>query len=1260
MHVQLEADKLPNGNSCKGGTHLVSRASDRIDVSRPAMSSHRRDRALPAISATILTLATLLSFPALAVAAPPVHFEPFRDYFTTVGGNLDARIEPGQVRLNRTAATGNTLIRWVGAGSSTLTGEQATGGRSNYYVTADPAAWRPNVPHYNAIRARGLYSGIEVLFHSHGASLEFDVVAAAGSNLAQVLFDVDGPVSVNEGGDLVMRSGGLLFKRPEAWQVVNGQKRTIDCSFRMESRHPGKATSRIGFQIAAYDHAIPLTIDPLVEYTTYLGGNGTDYFQALAADSTGSAILAGSSTSTNFPGAPFGSFVTFSFVTKLSPDASTVAFTTVLGSGPAGAVPTDQLDPIAGVAVDTDGSIYVTGITSQGTRFPITPGAWNVSGVGNEYATKLNPSGQVVYSTYVGGPGWALASDFIRVRNGVAYLGGILSEPAFLGTPGAFQRTIRGSTDIIVIALAVDGSAPLFMTAVGGTSGEILYDMNLDAGGNVLLCGSSTSADFPLAAGSFPYSNAPGQTMAVIARLSSDGTKLLDSTYLGTSAITSIAATSDGSKILMAGNTPLPADLKARGPSHVISLPQNGPQGYVAEMSVSPLQVVWTTSLPVAIGASLQTDAQGYIYYLDSSSWVSGGSPQSLLGGTAMLAPDGSRLQFLGGGIGSFLAVQSVGQVWAADILYSGSFITTGGVVGPAFPVKNNPANVGPPVAGVIARYDLSTMYGENFFVDPVTFVNYSENLGVNVTWRIGQPAPAAVTLPIAFNGNPFPLTFTASNPVLTASLSADSTAIDFTTIPTTAAVAGTTQETVSVADASNPAKVLSIPVTLTIQPQVSIALAVSQVNIEIRYGQAYTPVNIGIVENFGAGNYFGFGLTAFSSNPTWLNGGVLPVDASHAQLTIHVSSIVPGTYDGTITVGIQGLQGGAQTVSVHYVVDPPATIQISPTSLTLQVLNGHSVQPATVNVTGSVTGVSFSVACYCFSGIQAKATGTTPGSIQFTADSMTVAPGLYSLFFLVTGEAGQEIEGTVNLEVSGTPAAVISNVVNAASYWNGISPGEIVVLFGSQLGPAALVSAQPDSSNTFPTTLAGTTVFFDKVAAPIIYTSAGQVAVVAPFEIAGETITSVTVSTVGGQSAPFVEGVSAVSPSIFTADSSGSGQAAALRVAGGVTTIASLSNPVAAGDSLVLYATGMGSLVPAVPDGAIVLPPLPTLGYYPVKVLIGGLSATIQYVGPAPGLVAGVDQINVQIPSNIPSGQATVQLFSNGIPSQILTVATQ
>ena len=225
----------------------------------------------------------------------------------------------------------------------------------------------------------------------------------------------------------------------------------------------------------------------------------------------------------------------------------------------------------------------------------------------------------------------------------------------------------------------------------------------------------------------------------------------------------------------------------------------------------------------------------------------------------------------------------------------------------------------------------------------------------------------------------------------------------------------------------------------------------------------------------------------------------------------------------------------------------------------------------------------------------------------------------------------------------------VITAVSNAASYVPGIvAPGEIVYIAGSGMGPTQIATLTLNSAGLVSTQLAGTSVQFDGVAAPLIYTLATAVGAVVPYGISGTTA-QVTVAYQGQISAPFQVSVASSVPGLFTTNSSGSGQLAALNQDGSVNGSGHLAAP---GSYITLFATGEGQTSPSGVDGKLGAVPLPS-PLLPVSVTIGGNTANVSYAGAAPGEVAGVIQINAQIPGSVSGTAVPVVLKVGNAQSQ-------
>jgi uncharacterized protein (TIGR03437 family) len=220
--------------------------------------------------------------------------------------------------------------------------------------------------------------------------------------------------------------------------------------------------------------------------------------------------------------------------------------------------------------------------------------------------------------------------------------------------------------------------------------------------------------------------------------------------------------------------------------------------------------------------------------------------------------------------------------------------------------------------------------------------------------------------------------------------------------------------------------------------------------------------------------------------------------------------------------------------------------------------------------------------------------------------------------------------------------------IVNGASFvHSAVSPGEIVTIFSSNLGPAKLTGAQLDSSGKkLSTSVAGTQIFFDSDPAPIIYTSAGQVSVVVPYSVASKTSVSMIPFYNGALQQATTLPVAAAAPGIFTVDGR---QAASVNPDGSAN---SASHPIARGATIVMFATGEGQTNPAGVDGQLATSVLPK-PVLPVSVTVGGKPAQVAYYGAAPDLTAGLMQLNVVVPSDIQPGNAAVVLTVGTTNSQ-------
>ncbi|HST51572.1 MAG TPA: SBBP repeat-containing protein, partial [Pyrinomonadaceae bacterium] len=312
-------------------------------------------------------------------------------------------------------------------------------------------------------------------------------------------------------------------QKPFVYQETDGVRQEVESGYSL------KGVGRVGFTLGAYDTQRSLIIDPVLAYSTYLGGSANDSGRGIAIDSSGNAYLTGQTFSNNFPlaNAIQGTFGGSSdaFVTKLSASGSSFVYSTYLG-GSGG-------DSGAGIAVDSSGNAYVAGQAGS-TNFPVTGGAFQttIGGSADAFITKLNAGGSsLVYSTYVGGSNSDFANHLEIDSAGSAYITGVTFSTNF-PTANAIQSARSGSsTNGFVTKLNAGGSALVYSTYLGGT-GTVGDDGNgiaVDPAGNAYVTGFTSSTNFPVM-NAIQSTYGGGETDAYVAKLNAGGSARLCST----------------------------------------------------------------------------------------------------------------------------------------------------------------------------------------------------------------------------------------------------------------------------------------------------------------------------------------------------------------------------------------------------------------------------------------------------------------------------------------------------------------------------------------------------------------------------------------------------------------------------------------------------------------------------------------------------------------------------------------------------------
>ncbi|MBI4465461.1 MAG: SBBP repeat-containing protein [Acidobacteria bacterium] len=607
-------------------------------------------------------------------------------------------------------------MKWVGANPSPeMKGENELPGKVNYFLGNDPKQWRRDVPTYAKVRYEEVYPGIDLVYYGNQRQLEFDYVVAPGASPDAIQLSIQGAekLEVDAQGELVVRTPGepVRFRKPVIYQETDGRRQEIAGEYALQGG------DQVRFEIAAYDPGKPLVIDPALVYSTYLGGSGEDLGHAIAVDSSGSAYITGETNSTNFPTAtPLQGTLggnANAFVTKLNPSGSALLYSTYLGgngidrgfaiavdaSGTAyvaggtssGNFPTvsplqaanggGAVDAFVarlnasgsalifstylggtggefgnGIALDSSGNAYVAGSTDSG-NFPTSPTAFQRAlGILDAFVAKLNPTGTtLLYSTYLGGNGLEIGNSIAVDASGNAYLTGITIVSAF-PTLNPFQSASGGGTcvtssgtsftcgDAFVTKLNADGNALVYSTYLGGSGTDEGLAIAVDSAGYAYVTGFTDATNFPTRS---PLQAASGGGIdAFLTKLEPGGSALTYSTYLGGgSTDRGVGVAVDASRnVYVAGRTasstfPTVNPLQGRGSDFDAFVTKFNPAGSALLFSSYLGGGAFDSAgVPENGGAIIALDSSGNAYvsgYTRSSDFPTGNPLQSAYAGGA-------------------------------------------------------------------------------------------------------------------------------------------------------------------------------------------------------------------------------------------------------------------------------------------------------------------------------------------------------------------------------------------------------------------------------------------------------------------------------------------------------------------------------------------------------------------------------------------------------------------------------------------------
>ncbi len=397
--------------------------------------------------------------------------------------------------------------------------------KCNYFIGNDKSKWVTDVPNYTAVMYEKIYNGIDLKYYGNGTHMEYDFIVEPGADFSQIKIQYEGAesIAVNDNGELVVTTkwGEVVEQRPVIYQVENNSRIAINGKYLLEDKNS------FSFKINNYNPDLPLVIDPVLSYSTYLGGSGNDEGFDIAVDDSGAAYLTGDISSTDFPTLnPYQETIQGGydvFVTKLSSSGNSLVYSTYLGGS--------DNDFGNGIAVDAFGAAYVTGFIFSSNFPTLNPYNGTYQSDADVFVTKLSSSGNsLVYSTYLGGSGADNSNGIVVDASGAAYVTGGTGSTDF-PTQNPYSATNQGSADVFVTKLSSSGDSLVYSTFLGGSGNDNGNGIVVDAFGAAYVTGGTTSTDFPTLN---PYqgTNQGGRDIFVT-KLSSSGDSLVYSTYLG-------------------------------------------------------------------------------------------------------------------------------------------------------------------------------------------------------------------------------------------------------------------------------------------------------------------------------------------------------------------------------------------------------------------------------------------------------------------------------------------------------------------------------------------------------------------------------------------------------------------------------------------------------------------------------------------------------------------------------------------------------
>ncbi len=611
--------------------------------------------------------------------------------------------------------------------------------RANYFIGNDPSTWHTNIPTYARVICEKVYPGVDMIYHGSQGQLEYDFVVAPGANADRIRLRFEGAqkTAVDSEGNLIVQAKDteVRHNKPVAYQEADGAREEVCAAFSLF------ADGTAGFELGEYDRTRELVIDPVLVFSTYLGGSAADLGRGIFVDSAGSAYVLGDSRSSPFThGTEDNADI---FVGKFTPNGGTFTYAFFGGS---------KDDIATGLAVDADGNTFISGSTQSNNLSG--PNSINsaLSGPSDAFVIRFNLDNGFSYSTIVGGAGDETGVSIAIDNAGNAYISGKTTSIDF-PTVNAIQPAYGGGhSDAFVSKIASDGASLVYSTYLGGSGTENLVDRTgiaVDSAGIAYVTGDTQSTDFPLEAPLRSSKTGDESSLdAYVSKIDPTGSSFVYSTYAGGTEDDmglGIAADSTGNAYVT-GRT-RSTNFTGSGSTR----PSTGTtDAFVAKLNPSGSAFSYLTFIGGVNGDesanAIVVDASGNAYVTgtageDSStvmsvqSYFSGGEEDVLV---ARLSPTGTInfSSYLGGGgaeAGLGIAVDSAGSIYVTGSTDSEDYLTTaaireenaGGTDLFASKIDPNTTSDRPVIYDVSIIGKLMFVFGQNF--DDGAFVRLND-----------------------------------------------------------------------------------------------------------------------------------------------------------------------------------------------------------------------------------------------------------------------------------------------------------------------------------------------------------------------------------------------------------------------------------------------------------------------------------------------------------------------------------------------------